>query len=194
MRISRYISASVAAVAMVLSPMAYAQQQIAAAMEKPDCPTFEPDSVQISWVQPCEEGNWLLDTQTGCRMWDWHPDPRDQAAWTGSCPRGQKDGHGVVQWFEHGQEIDRFEGTYREGKREGFGRYQWNETDRYEGRYANDVPDGFGTAVLAGKTFAGDWKNGCLANGDQVVAIGVPRSSCTGGATAAVTREQSAAF
>jgi hypothetical protein len=194
MRISRYISASVAAVAMVLSPMAYAQQQIAVAMEKPDCPTVEPDSLQISWVQPCEEGNWLLDTETGCRMWDWHPDPKDHAAWTGSCPGGQKDGHGVVQWFEHGQAIDRFEGTYSEGKREGFGRYQWNETDRYEGRYANDVPDGFGTAVLAGQTFAGDWKNGCLAKGDQVVAIGVPRTSCTSGTTVALTRPQTASF
>lgn len=194
MRISRYISASVAAVAMVLSPMANAQQIAAAAMEKPDCPTVEPDSVQISWVQPCEEGNWLLDTETGCRMWDWHPDPKDHAVWTGACPDGKKNGHGVVQWFEHGQAIDRFEGTYRDGRREGFGRYQWNATDRYEGHYANDVPDGFGTAVVAGQTFAGDWKNGCIAKGEQVVAIGVPRTSCTAGTTAALTRPQTASF
>jgi hypothetical protein len=193
MRISRYISASLAAVAMVVSPVAYAQQQLAAATEKPDCATVEPDSLQISWVQPCEDGNWLLDTETGCRMWDWHPDPRDHASWTGSCPSGQKNGQGVVQWSEHGQSIDRFEGTFREGKREGFGRYQWNETERYEGRYANDVPDGFGTAVVAGQTFAGDWKNGCLTKGDQVVAIGVPRTSCTG-TTVALTRQQSASF
>src|ERR1700750_2581818 len=103
MRISRYISVSLAAIAMVVSPIAHAQQQMVAAMEKPDCPTVEPDSVQISWIQPCEEGNWLLDTETGCRMWDWHPDPRDHASWSGSCPRGLKDGHGVVQWSEHGQ-------------------------------------------------------------------------------------------
>jgi hypothetical protein len=194
MRISRYISVSLAAIAMVVSPIAHAQQQMVAAMEKPDCPTVEPDSVQISWIQPCEEGNWLLDTETGCRMWDWHPDPRDHASWSGSCPRGLKDGHGVVQWSEHGQAIDRFEGTYRMGKREGFGRYRWNETDRYEGHYANDVPDGFGTAVLAGQTFAGEWKNGCLAKGEKVVAIGVPRTSCTGGATVALTRPQAASF
>jgi hypothetical protein len=30
-----------------------------------------------------------------------------------------------VQWFEHGRPIDRFEGVYRRGKREGFGRYDW---------------------------------------------------------------------
>lgn len=194
MRISRYISASLAAIAMAASPGAYAQEQLAAATEKPECPTVEPDSLQISWVQPCEEGNWLLDTETGCRMWDWHPDTHDHASWTGSCPGGRKDGRGVVQWFEHGQAIDRFEGTYRDGKREGFGRYQWNETDRYEGHYANDVPDGFGTAVLAGLTFAGEWKNGCLAKDGKVVAIGVPRASCGNGATVALTRRQSAAF
>lgn len=194
MRISRYISATFAALALVVSPVAYAQQQLVSAPKDNPCPTVEPDSVQISWVSPCEEGDWLLDTQNGCRMWDWHPDTRDHAAWTGGCPRGAKDGHGVVQWFEHGQAIDRFEGTYHEGKRQGFGRYQWNATDRYEGHYANDVPDGFGTAVVAGETFAGDWKNGCLSKADHVVAIGVPRTSCNNSPTAALDRLQSASF
>ena len=191
MRISRYISASLAAVALVWAPLASAQQIASAVV--PDCATVEPDSLQISWVQPCEEGDWLLDTQTGCRMWDWHPDQHDRAAWTGGCPRGSKDGHGVVQWFEHGQAIDRFEGTYHAGKREGFGRYQWTATDRYEGHYTNDVPDGFGTAVLQGQTFAGKWKNGCFSNGDHTVAIGVPRSSCNA-ATVALKHPQAAAY
>jgi hypothetical protein len=43
-------------------------------------------------------------------------------------------------------------------------------------------------------TFAGEWKNGCLAKGDKVVAIGVPRTSCGSDATVALTRKQSAAF
>jgi hypothetical protein len=193
MRISRYISASVAAITMLVAPVAYAQQ-LAMAIGKGDCPTVEPDSLQISWVRPCEEGDWLLDTQSGCRMWDWHPDTRDHATWTGACPSGAKDGHGIVQWLEHGTKIDRFEGTYRQGKREGFGRYEWNNDTRYQGRYANDVPDGFGTAVVAGETFAGDWKNGCLMKGTHVVAIGVPRTSCDGVPTAALEREQTSSF
>jgi hypothetical protein len=192
MVISRYITVPLAAFVFIWSPLASAQQAVSAT-DTADCATVEPDSLQISWVQPCEEGDWLLDTQTGCRMWDWHPDTNDRAAWTGGCPRGAKDGHGVVQWFEHGQAIDRFEGTYRAGKREGFGRYAWNATDRYEGHYANDVPDGFGTAVLQGQTIAGEWKNGCLTKGDHTVAIGVPRTSCTG-ASVALNRKQAAAF
>jgi len=143
-----------------------------------DCPWEAPDSVQISWTRPCEEGDWLLDTGAGCRMWDWHPDPQDRAIWSGSCPSGKKDGRGTVQWFEHGQRIDRFEGTYRGGKREGFGRYVWNEENSFEGQYLNDVPSGFGTAILLSETFAGDWKNGCLRKGSRVVAIGVDRKTC----------------
>jgi hypothetical protein len=193
MRVFRYISVPLAAVSLIVSPIVHAQQ-IATAVERPECPTVEPDSLQISWVKPCEEGDWLLDTQTGCRMWDWHPDQHDDASWTGGCPRGVKDGHGVVQWHEHGQAIDRFEGTYHEGRREGFGRYEWNASDRYEGHYANDVPDGFGTAVLEGETFAGEWKGGCFAKGTHVVAIGVPRTSCNGAPTAALDHPQAAAF
>jgi hypothetical protein len=174
----------------VLPVTAVAQQM---AFAEPECPSIEPDSVQISWAQPCEQGNWLYDTQAGCRMWDWHPDPKDHAAWNGACPHGLKQGRGIVQWFEHGQAIDRFEGTYVEGKREGFGRYDWNHDDTYEGHYASDVPDGFGTARIAGEMFAGDWKNGCLRKGDRVVAIGVPRRSCALAAEA-MTHPQSAAF
>ncbi len=159
-------------------------QQLAMASDT-DCPWPDPDSVQISWNTPCEEGTWLLDTETGCRMWDWHPDPDDKAVWSGACPRGQMQGYGVLQWYEHGQPIDRFEGTYRNNRREGFGRYDWNDHDRYEGRYANDVPQGPGTAHIAGEVFSGEWRNGCFKKGSHVVAIGVPRTSCDSGGTSA---------
>jgi MORN repeat len=49
-----------------------------------------------------------------------------------------------VQWFEHGRPIDRFEGVYRRGKREGFGRYDWPTGERFEGTYADDLPTGRG--------------------------------------------------
>jgi hypothetical protein len=113
-------------------------------------------------------------------MWDWHPDPHDRAVWSGSCPTGIKEGRGIVQWYEHGQAIDRFEGTYIHGKREGFGRYEWNGADRFEGIYANDVPHGMGTASLAGEVFSGEWKKGCFRKDSRIVAIGVARSACQG--------------
>lgn len=177
MRLSIYTSTLLVAAAQFAGASVFAQQ-LAMAPPQSNCPSEAPDSVQISWTQPCDEGSWLLDTQAGCRMWDWHPDPQDRANWNGGCARGKKDGRGTVQWFEHGQPIDRFEGVYRDGKREGFGRYVWDEENSYEGHYVNNVPNGFGTATLVGETFAGDWNNGCLRKGDKIIAIGVERQSC----------------
>lgn len=142
------------------------------------CSVDEPDSVQISWDTPCLEGTWLLDTEVGCRMWDWHPAPEDTATWSGACRTGKKIGRGAVQWFEHGRAIDRFEGAFVEGRRQGPGRYRWNETEWFDGVYENDVPDGPGIAHIAGEVFAGHWHRGCFKHGTHVVAIGVPRKSC----------------
>jgi hypothetical protein len=177
MRSPIYISVLLYVLTQLFGATAFAQQLVL--VPSGDCPSEEPDSVQISWVEPCENGNWLYDTVLGCRMWDWHPDPHDTASWSGACPKGQKEGRGVLQWFEHGQRIDRFEGSYRNNRREGFGRYEWNEADRCEGHYVNGVPQGFGTAHIAGEVFSGEWRNGCLRKGARVVAIGVPRRSCT---------------
>jgi hypothetical protein len=143
-----------------------------------DCEIEEPDSVQISWDGPCDAGTWLLDTELGCRMWDWHPDPTDSAAWSGACPAGQKAGGGVLQWYEHGHPIDRFEGQFVAGRRQGFGRYFWNEAEWFIGFYKDGIPDGPGTAVIAGDAFYGIWQRGCLRRNDKVVAINVSRSSC----------------
>jgi hypothetical protein len=177
MRASTYISVLLFALAQLFGATAFAQQL--ALVPAGDCPSEEPDSVQISWAEPCEQGNWLFDTELGCRMWDWHPDPHDKATWSGGCQKGHKEGRGVLQWYEHGQRIDRFEGAYLNNRREGFGRYEWNEADRFEGSYVNGVPQGFGTAHIAGEVFAGEWRNGCLRKGTHVVAIGVPRRSCS---------------
>jgi len=193
MRLSIYASSMLIAAAQFAAASVFAQQ-LAMAPAQTNCPSEEPDSVQISWTQPCDEGDWLLDQQLGCRMWDWHPDPQDRAVWSGSCPSGKKDGRGTVQWFEHGQRIDRFEGLYRHGKREGFGRYVWNEQNSFEGQYVNDVPNGFGTAILVGETFSGEWKNGCLRQDDRVIAIGVDRASCGSLAVQAERPQRRAGF
>ena len=163
---------------LMLTVLPVVAQQIALAPGKAGCATEEPDPVQISWDAPCEQGSWLLEPGVGCRMWDWHPDKQDKATWSGSCRESLKEGTGISQWTEHGQPIDRFEGTYKKGRREGAGRYSWNANDRFEGVYVNDLPHGFGTVTLAGTTLSGEWRNGCLKVADKVVAIGVSRASC----------------
>jgi hypothetical protein len=154
---------------------------VATAEPAKPCDIVEPDSLGISWTAPCDEGRWLLDPQSGCRMWDWHPTPDDTSTWTGGCPAGPKEGAGIVQWFEDGQPIDRFEGVYRGGKREGFGRYDWPTGDQFEGTYINDLPTGRGSVNIDGVSFSGTWRRGCLLLGNKSVAIGVPLDTCRGG-------------
>jgi len=155
-----------------------AAQQIALAPGNPDCADDEPDMVQVSWNTPCEEGNWLFEPGVGCRMWDWHPDKDDKASWSGTCRASAKEGHGVAHWTEHGQPIDRFEGTYRSGRREGAGRYVWDQSTRFDGTYGDDLPNGFGTVTVNGTILSGEWRNGCLKVGDKAVAIGASLASC----------------
>ena len=174
--VMRFVSALLGPLLLVTGP-AFADQ-LALTPARPDCPPGEPDSVQISWTAPCESGDWLLDTETGCRMWDWHPEPEDKAVWTGACRAGLPNGQGQAQWYEHGRPIDRFVGTYRNGKREGAGDYIWNDTVRFQGSYANDLPQGQGVLRIDDVVLSGEWNKGCLTKGSKVVAIGVPRSSC----------------
>lgn len=144
-----------------------------------ECQPTEPDSLQVSWNTPCESGDWLFDTEAGCRMWDWHPDPMDTVTWTGVCQNGSKEGPGIVQWFEHAEPIDRFEGFFHKGQRKGFGRYSWTARDQYEGQYEADLPSGYGTVRIGGESFSGIWHHGCLQNRDRIIAIGARLSSCT---------------
>jgi hypothetical protein len=146
------------------------------------CDPIEPDSLQVSWTAPCEDGTWLFDPENGCRMWDWHPAPEDTVTWTGACRSGVKEGKGSAQWYEHGRPIDRFDGTYRDGQRSGFGRYRWTPAELFEGHYVGDLPHGQGTIEIAGKSYSGRWNHGCLEveGKGKVIAIGTSITSCDG--------------
>ena len=94
---------SVVCSVLVLTGPAFGQH-LALTPAKPDCPPGDPDSLQISWTAPCDSGDWLFDTQTGCRMWDWHPDPEDKGVWKGACRAGQPEGRGEQAAHQHAQE------------------------------------------------------------------------------------------
>ena len=172
------IFAALVSSTLILAVFPVFAQQIALVPGKPDCGTTEPDPIQISWDTPCKTGSWIYEPGVGCRIADWHPDPQDKVTWSASCRAALREGMGVAQWTEHGQPIDRFEGTYRNGRREGLGRYSWNGKDRFEGSYAKGLPNGYGAVTVSGVTLSGQWRDGCLRAGDKSVAIGVPLASC----------------
>ena len=181
MKRARSMSKRVARFLLAILIGAYGVAQAQGELRMPvesDCIPVEPDSVQISWDSPCDTGAWLFEPNVGCRMWDWHPSPLDVATWTGLCRNGERVGWGVMQWYEHGQPIDRFEGKFIAGKRQGAGRYTWDHSNWYVGLYEDDLPNGLGTASIGGQTFSGQWQHGCFARGTKVVAIGTPRRLC----------------
>jgi hypothetical protein len=174
LRVASAAAAAAVAALLLVPVLALAAAEIRAE----PCGAAEPDSLEISWVEPCRDGSWILDPRRGCRLWDWRPDPEDSVTWSGACLAGRKEGRGVVQWHEHGRPIDRFEGVFRRDKREGSGRYDWPAGQRYQGAYVGDLPNGPGTVTIDGVSFSGTWRRGCLAQGDKRIAIGVPLSSC----------------
>jgi len=56
-----------------------------------------------------------------------------------------------------------YEGTYVNGKAQGFGRFIWINQNSYTGMWQNGLAQGNGTyAVAAGGTYAGIWAQGAL--------------------------------
>ena len=130
---------------------------------------------------PSPDG-WIADSNTGCRIRNPTPQPRESVTWSGACPNGIAEGAGVLEWFddgrptdrydgeirdgwEHGRGIatstviaDRYEGEWREGWRHGRGIYEFANGDRYDGDWFEGLRTGQGTMVWAnGARYEGEW-------------------------------------
>ena len=58
----------------------------------------------------------------------------------------------------------KYEGEFKDGLKQGTGRYEWENGDRYEGTFAEDRPDGTGKYQFAnGDTYEGEVKAGVVA-------------------------------
>ena len=53
---------------------------------------------------------------------------------------------------------DRYEGQFRNGKREGKGIYYFNNGNRYEGYFKNDIREGKGVLYFDGNEYEGDFR------------------------------------
>jgi hypothetical protein len=55
----------------------------------------------------------------------------------------------------------KYKGSYKAGKKEGRGRFFWDDGSKYDGQWANDLMDGYGILTLAdGTKYVGSWRNG----------------------------------
>jgi hypothetical protein len=75
---------------------------------------------------------------------------------------------------------DRYVGQMKDGLMSGRGKFTWADGNVYIGEFKNDKPNGQGTVRLyaVAVSHSGVFKDGCLKDGDEVVAINQSTMSC----------------
>jgi hypothetical protein len=163
-----------------------------------------PAPPQGETAQPDRPG-WAVATDSGCWLWNTAPNPDEVLVFTGTCPQGPAEGSGEGEWRwrEEGRIIvERFGGTYRNGRIEGLGFidygdgerydgafragmfhgqgvYVWPDGRRFEGQWRDDLPDGPGVHTSPDATIRGVWRSGCLFDGATLLmAVGRERDEC----------------
>jgi len=150
-------------------------------------------------AQSVSGGRFVADAQSGCKVWNPHPQSGETAVWSGACRDGFADGAGRLQWMRDGKPTERDDGDWRQGRQEGRGRQDWGsgrydgdlvagepqgqgvlmlQSGRYEGGFAAGKPNGTGTMISIEGSFHGLWKDGCLVGDTRRIAIGVSSAQC----------------
>lgn len=81
----------------------------------------------------------------------------DGSRYEGEYKNGKRDGRGVQTWPDKA----RYEGTFRDGERSGYGVFTWPNGNRYEGTFKDGKKAGNGTFTWADKSkYVGAYKNG----------------------------------
>jgi hypothetical protein len=147
---------------------------------------------------PAQAGEWVVDTKSGCRVWDPNPQLEEAVTWSGSCADGRAEGQGIVQWSKAGTPFETDAGEWHDGRQVHKGTQSWPagryegelvdgepnghgiltlQKERYEGVFRDGKPNGSGTLIAGTETLRGIWKDGCL-QGQRKASIGVPLSAC----------------
>lgn len=145
------------------------------------------------------EGAWIADLTKGCKVFNPHPTAQEAVRWSGGCQGGVAAGPGTLQWLRGPEVIETDVGTWVAGHQMGHARQEWPggsyEGDvsdglphgrgllvvvgsRYEGEFRDGKADGHGVLTSGALTYIGVWHQGCLSDGKQKAAIGVPVTSC----------------
>ena len=58
----------------------------------------------------------------------------------------------------------KYDGTFKEGKKDGFGVFHWNNDNMFEGYWVNSKMHGIGKFITKGNYKVGLWENGKRIN------------------------------
>jgi hypothetical protein len=107
-----------------------------------------------------EPEEWIADKR-GCKVSNPFPRPGETITWTGECRNGYAHGEGVLQWYLHGKEDDRYEGNLDMGWAEGKGTLYKSDGGKYDGEWQQSMQSGSGRYEAPdGSWYDGQWKNG----------------------------------
>lgn len=94
-------------------------------------------------------GLWITDINSGCLIWNGDPVQGQSIRWDGACLDRKATGKGTAQWYLNGKPDGRYEGEYKEGKRNGKGRMVSVDGSHYEGEWKDNHPNGNGSFTWA---------------------------------------------
>ncbi len=82
------------------------------------------------------EGTYLKDTKTGCKVWYKIGFEEDSVHWTGGCKNGLADGRGTFTGYTHGKQSSKYTGDMKAGKPDGTGSFSfWGGTGKLKGHF-----------------------------------------------------------
>ena len=138
------------------------------------CAPGEPDSCKSAGRPPAQR-QWLLDTQTGCRIGTGIP-TGNKAVWNGACRAGQPTA--AVRRSGLAWPADRpLLGTYRDGKREGAATTM-DDSVSFEGSYATTCRRGEALSASTDVLLSGRVEK---AAGDRRKVVAIASRACRAG-------------
>lgn len=120
----------------------------------------------------------LVDPTTGCKVVRADTEPDMSITWSGECYHGLAHGKGVLQWFQAGKPLARYEGEMQDGMAHGIGKMTYANGSRYDGAWENGERNGKGTFSFPnGSRLSGEFRDGkpngratyLWSNGDRYV-------------------------
>jgi len=109
---------------------------------------------------PTSAGEWIVDHDTGCAVWNPSPQPGETIHWSGQCKAERASGYGTLRWWRNGIETQVARGYFNEGKLDGDGLWWWASGHQYQGEFSDGEFEGKGIFTWpSGARYSGEFLN-----------------------------------
>ena len=124
----------------------------------------------VAFISGCSSilapSDWLTDAKTGCKVFNFNPQPNEAIEYSGNCVDGFAEGVGTVIWKRDGAIFEKYEGTFKKGKSYGQGTLTYKSGNRYEGEIKDGNRNGYGVwTFVTGEKYVGEFKDGKISGG-----------------------------